>query len=76
MTSKLEQLKQITTVVAETGDYEAIARVKPQDGGDLLELFKLGSHGRALSYGSDDITRAPTGAQGRKCVRSFARATT
>ena len=31
MTSKLEQLKQITTVVADTGDFEAIARVKPQD---------------------------------------------
>ncbi|WP_339519674.1 transaldolase [Pseudomonas proteolytica] len=31
MTSKLEQLKQFTTVVADTGDFEAIARVKPQD---------------------------------------------
>ena len=31
MTSKLEQLKQITTVVADTGDFEAIARVKSQD---------------------------------------------
>ncbi|OOV95670.1 transaldolase [Pseudomonas sp. MF4836] len=31
MTSKLEQLKQITTVVADTGDFEAIARVKPVD---------------------------------------------
>ena len=31
MTSKLEQLKQFTTVVADTGDFEAIARVKPVD---------------------------------------------
>ena len=31
MTSKLEQLKQFTTVVADNGDFEAIARVKPQD---------------------------------------------
>ena len=31
MTSKLEQLKQMTTVVADTGDFEAIARVKPVD---------------------------------------------
>ena len=31
MTSKLEQLKQFTTVVADPGDFEAIARVKPQD---------------------------------------------
>lgn len=31
MTSKLEQLRQITTVVADTGDVEAIARLKPVD---------------------------------------------
>ncbi|MEN5089309.1 transaldolase [Pseudomonas protegens] len=31
MTSKLEQLKKITTVVADTGDFDAIARVKPVD---------------------------------------------
>src|SRR3546814_6376616 len=31
MASKLEQLKQFTTVVADTGDFEAIARVKPVD---------------------------------------------
>ena len=34
-------------------------------GGDFLQLFQLGSHERALSYGSDDITRALAGAQGR-----------
>lgn len=31
MTSKLEQLKQFTTVVADTGDFDAIARLKPED---------------------------------------------
>ncbi|MBD1554248.1 transaldolase [Pseudomonas typographi] len=31
MTSKLEQLKQFTTVVADTGDVDAIKRLKPQD---------------------------------------------
>ena len=31
MTNQLEQLKQITTVVADTGDIEAIARFKPVD---------------------------------------------
>jgi transaldolase len=31
MSSKLEQLKAITTVVADTGDLEAIARLKPVD---------------------------------------------
>ena len=31
MTSKLEQLKQFTTVVADTGDLDAITRLKPVD---------------------------------------------
>lgn len=31
MTSKLEQLKQFTTVVADTGDIDAISRLKPVD---------------------------------------------
>lgn len=31
MTTKLEQLKQFTTVVADTGDIDAIARLKPVD---------------------------------------------
>lgn len=31
MTSKLEQLRQMTTVVADTGDVEAIARLQPVD---------------------------------------------
>ena len=31
MTSKLEQLKQYTTVVADTGDLDAISRLKPVD---------------------------------------------
>lgn len=31
MTSKLEQLKRFTTVVADTGDLDAIARLQPVD---------------------------------------------
>ena len=31
MTSQLDQLKEPTIVVADTGDVEAIARLKPQD---------------------------------------------
>ncbi|AYM19946.1 transaldolase [Agrobacterium tumefaciens] len=31
MTSKLDQLREITTVVADTGDIEAVARLKPVD---------------------------------------------
>ena len=29
--TKLDQLKRMTTVVADTGDFEAIAQYKPQD---------------------------------------------
>ncbi len=31
MASKLEQLRSMTTVVADTGDIEAVARLKPVD---------------------------------------------
>ena len=31
MTSKLDQLKQFTTVVADTGDLDAIGRLQPVD---------------------------------------------
>ena len=31
MTSKLDQLREITTVVADTGDIQAVARLKPVD---------------------------------------------
>ena len=31
MNNKLEQLKSMTTVVADTGDIEAIARYQPED---------------------------------------------
>ncbi len=31
MTSKLEQLKAMTTVVADTGDIDAIAKWRPED---------------------------------------------
>jgi transaldolase len=31
MTSKLEQLKQFTTVVADTGDFQAIQAYTPRD---------------------------------------------
>ncbi len=40
------------------------------DGGELFELFQLGSHERALSYGSVDITRGPAATQGREGVSS------
>ncbi|MNO11108.1 hypothetical protein D3C76_06940 [compost metagenome] len=47
----------------DSGDRFEVAGVG-NNGGELFELFQLGSHGRALSYGSDDITRALTATQG------------
>ena len=72
MTSKLEQLKQFTTVVADTGDLDAITRLKPVDAttnpslllkaaampgyAELLELFQLGSHERLCRKGINGST--------------------
>ena len=38
MTSKLEQLKQFTTVVCDTGDLEAISRLRPVDATKLDDI--------------------------------------
>ena len=52
MTSKLDQLKQYTTVVADTGDIDAIARVKPVDATTnpslLLKAAALPGYGELL----------------------------
>ena len=52
MTSKLDQLKQYTTVVADTGDIDAILRVKPVDATTnpslLLKAAALPSYGELL----------------------------
>lgn len=46
MTSKLEQLRAMTTVVADTGDIEAVARLKPIDctTNPTIVLKALGTH--------------------------------
>ncbi len=46
MTSKLEQLRSMTTVVADTGDIEAVARLKPVDctTNPTIVLKALGTH--------------------------------
>lgn len=46
MTSKLEQLRAMTTVVADTGDIEAVARLKPVDctTNPTIVLKALGTH--------------------------------
>ncbi|MEX6503358.1 transaldolase [Pseudomonas zhanjiangensis] len=63
MTSKLDQLKQFTTVVADTGDFDAIARLKPVDATTnpslLLKAAALPRHQallkQALSAGQGDL---------------------
>jgi transaldolase len=53
MTNKLEQLKQMTDVVADTGDIEAIARFKPLDATTnpslLLKAAQLPQYGELVS---------------------------
>ncbi|MBA1187930.1 transaldolase [Pseudomonas entomophila] len=66
MTSKLEQLKQFTTVVADTGDIEAIRRLKPVDATTnpslLLKAAALTGYGEVLekirAEYKDDVDQA------------------
>ncbi|WP_421681733.1 transaldolase [Stutzerimonas urumqiensis] len=65
MTSKLEQLKQFTTVVADTGDLDAIERLKPVDATTnpslLLKAAALPRYerhlGEAIATGRGDLGR-------------------
>ena len=57
MNSKLEQLKQVSTVVADTGDIEAIKRYHPQDATTnpslLLKVAQMPEYGRFLQNAKD-----------------------
>ncbi|WP_448681850.1 transaldolase [Pseudomonas nicosulfuronedens] len=61
MTSKLEQLKQYTTVVADTGDFDAIARLKPVDATTNPSLLLKAA---ALPRYTEHLARATEGVQG------------
>ncbi|MCJ1884330.1 transaldolase [Pseudomonas sp. LA21] len=61
MTSKLEQLKQYTTVVADTGDFDAIARLKPVDATTNPSLLLKAA---ALPRYAEHLARATEGARG------------
>ncbi|WP_152224426.1 transaldolase [Pseudomonas sp. SCB32] len=61
MTSKLEQLKQYTTVVADTGDFDAIARLKPVDATTNPSLLLKAA---ALPRYTEHLARATEGARG------------
>lgn len=69
MTSKLEQLKQYTTVVADTGDFDAIARLKPVDATTnpslLLKAAALPRYAEHLAH----ATAASGGDAGLACDR-------
>jgi transaldolase len=69
MTSKLEQLKQFTTVVADTGDVEAIARLKPVDATTnpslLLKAASLPHYAQLLNAAVSDSN----GDTGQACDR-------
>ncbi|ABR86225.1 transaldolase [Pseudomonas aeruginosa] len=61
MTSKLEQLKQYTTVVADTGDFDAIARLKPVDATTNPSLLLKAA---ALPRYAEHLRRATAGSGG------------
>lgn len=69
MTSKLEQLKQYTTVVADTGDLDAISRLKPVDATTnpslLLKAAALPRYAELL----DQAVAGCTGDLGLACDR-------
>ena len=61
MTSKLEQLKQFTTVVADTGDLDAIARLQPVDATTNPSLLLKAA---ALSRYADLLNQAMSAGKG------------
>jgi len=61
MTSKLEQLKQYTTVVADTGDLDAIARLKPVDATTNPSLLLKAA---ALSRYAEHLQASMSGCKG------------
>jgi transaldolase len=61
MTSKLEQLKQFTTVVADTGDLDAIARLQPVDATTNPSLLLKAA---ALPRYADHLQAAMSNCQG------------
>lgn len=72
MTTQLDQLKQHTIVVSDTGDLDAIARLKPQDATTNPSLiYKAASMEKyaklidnAVEYGKDDLGLAMVGVIG------------
>lgn len=78
MTNKLQQLKQMTVVVADTGDIEAIKRYRPQDATTNPSLLlKAAQVPEYSGYITDSVARAarqggPNGEQLTDAVDRFA----
>jgi transaldolase len=70
MTSQLEQLKEHTIVVADTGDVEAIARVKPQDATTNPSLITKAAEMRQYAKLIDDAVEYAKGDLSLAMVRT------
>ena len=68
MTSSLDLLKQLTTVVADTGDFEAMRKFQPQDATTNPSLILAASNmeqykpivDRAIAYGKEVCNNSDT----------------
>ena len=69
MTSKLEQLKQYTTVVADTGDLDAISRLKPVDATTNPSLLLKAAALPRYAHLLDDAVGGGQGDLGLACDR-------
>ena len=69
MTSKLEQLKQFTTVVADTGDLDAITKLKPYDATTNPSLLLKASAIESYASHLDDSILDVKGDLGLACDR-------
>ena len=69
MPSKLDQLRAMTVVVADTGDLDAVRRLKPQDCTTnptlLLKAVEIPAYGHLLDEGLGPV---PDGIPGEICV--------
>ena len=69
--TQVEQLKHLTTIVADTGDIEAIRKYKPQDATTNPSLIYKASMMPAYASLIDDAVKNGKGDLGTTMVRSF-----
>lgn len=71
--TQVEQLKQLTTIVADTGDIEAIRKYKPQDATTNPSLIYKASMMPAYASLIDDAVKNGKGDLGTTMVRSVSK---